>query len=218
MTEGPIVTRDAAGRQRAIYTGALLCAGAILGVLAAMWLFDGAGLEEHHSGIAGHVVGGEAAGDTAMADAPETEPVQDVERVVTHVRRAPARVEQNASTGQPMANEKEPEIKAGEYIAALRAAGETGGIAAFNPPGTDPVKSGIIVPDDYELPPGYARRYQTLDDGTDVPPILMFSPDYEFLDADGHPIPLPDDLIVPPEMAPPDLPVRVLNPKKYAGR
>jgi hypothetical protein len=218
MTEGPRVTHDAAGRQRAIYAGTLLCAGAIVGVLAAMWLFDGKGLEESRSGVPGRVVGSEAAGDVPMGAADVDEPVQDVERVVTRVRRAQAQTEGSDSKGQPMAEQKEPEIKAGEYIAALRAAGETGGIAAFNPPGTDPVKSGIIVPDDYELPPGYARRYQTLDDGTDVPPILMFSPDYEFLDSDGKAIPLPDDLIVPPEMAPPDLPVRVLSPKKYAGR
>jgi hypothetical protein len=146
-----------------------------------------------------------------------------VERIVKQTRRAGATKRatsgaSDAGAAPAAAPNAEPEIKAGDYIAALRAAGETGGIAAFNPPGTDPLRSGIIVPDDYELPPGYARRHQTLDDGTDVPPILMFSPDYEFLDGNGNPIPLPDDLIVPPEMAPPDLPVRILNPKKYAGR
>jgi len=214
MADGLKVTRDAAGRRSAAYTGALLCAGAIVGVVAALWLFDGDAVE-----------GERDRGSSAVADVEAVEPTpaaSPVERVVTHVRRAGERRDKGsaapAAAADPAINEKEPEIKAGEYIEALRAAGETGGIAAFNPPGTDPLKSGIIVPDDYELPPGYARRYQTLDDGTDVPPILMFSPDFEFLDQSGKPIPLPDDLIVPPEMAPPGMPIRVLKPGKYAGR
>lgn len=214
MAEGLKVTEDAKGRRTAVYTGALLCVGAIVGILAAMWLFDEGAIEGE----------GARRGEVAAAAVVEAvEPAAPVERIVTQTRRAGAT--KRAKPGAPDAGEApaaapdaEPEIKAGEYIAALRAAGETGGIAAFNPPGTDPLKSGIIVPDDYELPPGYARRHQTLDDGTDVPPILMFSPDYEFLDANGNPLPLPDDLIVPPEMAPPDLPLRILNPKKYAGR
>jgi hypothetical protein len=213
MADGLEVTSDAAGRRRAAFTGVLLCAGAIVGVVAALWLFDGGAVEGDRAGRRGAVADVEP-----VEEAPPAQPAEAVERVVTHVRRAQARDHKGASTGQPATNEKEPEIKAGDYIEALRAAGETGGIAAFNPPGTDPVKSGIIVPDDYELPPGYARRYQTTDDGKDVPPILMFSPDYEFLDQSGNPIPLPGDLIVPPEMAPPGLPVRILNPKKYAGR
>jgi hypothetical protein len=214
MADGLKVTEDAKTRRTAVYTGALLCGGAIMGILAAMWLFDGGANEGED------VRRGEGA---AAAVVEAVELAAPVERIVTQTRRAGAT--KRATSGAPDANEaptaapnSEPEIKAGDYIAALRAAGETGGIAAFNPPGTDPVRSGIIVPDDYELPPGYARRHQTLDDGTDVPPILMFSPDYEFLDGNGNPIPLPDDLIVPPEMAPPGLPVRILNPKKYAGR
>lgn len=214
MADGLKVTEDATGRRTAVYTGALLCVGAIVGILAAMWLFDGGAIE----GAGGR------RGEVAAAAVVETvEPAAPVERIVKQTRRAGATkrgtsIAPGAGEAPVATPDTEPEIKAGEYIAALRAAGETGGIAAFNPPGTDPLKSGIIVPDDYELPPGYARRHQTLDDGTDVPPILMFSPDYEFLDANGNPIPLPDDLIVPPEMAPPDLPVRILNPKKYAGR
>jgi len=212
MADGLKVTMDAKGRRAAVFAGALLCVGAILGILAAMWLFDGGSIERE----------GGRRGEVAGAAAVETvEPAAPVERIVKQTRRVGAT--KRATSGVPdaaaaAAPNAEPEIKAGEYIAALRAAGETGGIAAFNPPGTDPVKSGIIVPDDYELPPGYARRYQTLDDGTDVPPILMFSPDYEFLDGNGNPIPLPDDLIVPPEMAPPGLPIRILEPGKYAGR
>ena len=90
--------------------------------------------------------------------------------------------------------------------------GEPGtGIQAFPPPGTKPIKRGIIVPDDYELPPGYVRHYQTTDDGQQLPPILMFSPDYTFVDANGKPVAVPPDRVVPPAMAPPDLPVRLLD-------
>jgi hypothetical protein len=37
------------------------------------------------------------------------------------------------------------------------------------------------------------------------------SPDYELIDENGDPIPLPQDRIVPPELAPPDLPLRMLE-------
>jgi hypothetical protein len=79
------------------------------------------------------------------------------------------------------------------------------GIAVFPPRGTDPPKAGIIVPDDYQLPPGYVRHYQTTDDGEQLPPILMFHPDFHPVDDQGQPIPLPADRVVPPEMAPPGL-------------
>lgn len=217
MADGLKVTSEAAGRRRAVSTAALLCGGAIVGVVAAMWLFDGSVIEGDRT-VRPMPPAEEERIETDAAAEP-AKSAAAVERVVTSVRRAQVHTEDAPSApGQAGADEKEPEIKAGEYIAALRAAGETGGIAAFNPPGTDPLKEGIIVPDDYELPPGYARRYQVTDDGQQLPPILIFSPDYEFLDQNGNPIALPDDLIVPPEMAPPDLPLRTLNPKKYAGR
>lgn len=109
-----------------------------------------------------------------------------------------------------------PGVDARDYIAALRAAGETEGIAAFDPPGTDPPKAGLIVPDDYVLPEGYARHYQSSDDGRPLAPILVFSPDYEFLDEQGRPIPIPEDGVVPPELAPPDLPIEWLDPEAPA--
>ena len=39
------------------------------------------------------------------------------------------------------------------------------GIALFPPLGTDPLKRGILVPEDFELPEGYVRHYQATDDG-----------------------------------------------------
>jgi hypothetical protein len=104
-----------------------------------------------------------------------------------------------------------PQIDAAPLIGALNAAGINDGIAAFPPPGTDPPRSGVIVPDDWVLPEGYVRHYQTTDDGEPLPPILMFHPDYTFTDEQGNPIAIPPDRIVPPELVPPGLPVRMLE-------
>jgi hypothetical protein len=85
-----------------------------------------------------------------------------------------------------------------------------GGIAVFPPPGTEPLRRGLVVPDDFELPQGYVRHYQTTDDGERLPPILMFHPDYRPVGEDGSPIPLPADRVVPPELAPPGFPIAPL--------
>jgi len=115
-------------------------------------------------------------------------------------------------------NKDQPEVDARDVILALRASGETGGIAAFPPPGSNPPKSGIVVPEDFALPEGYVRHYQATDDGQRLAAILMFSPDYQFVDSAGNPVPLPADLIVPPEMAPPGLPIRMLRVPKHRLR
>ncbi|MBI1816140.1 MAG: hypothetical protein HYR72_14275 [Deltaproteobacteria bacterium] len=88
---------------------------------------------------------------------------------------------------------------------------EPAGIALFPPPGTKPIKQGLVVPEDFELPPGYVRHYQTTDDGYQLPAILMFHPDYNPVDERGEPIPLPEDRVVPAEMAPPGMPARILD-------
>lgn len=97
---------------------------------------------------------------------------------------------------------------AAELIQALRDAGETGGIAAFNPPGTSPPMSGLVVPPDFPLPPGYVRHHQWTDEGEPVEAILMFAPDFVLRDAEGREVPLPENRVVPPELAPPGLPIR----------
>jgi hypothetical protein len=89
--------------------------------------------------------------------------------------------------------------------------GDGEGIAAFPPKGTNPPKPGLVVPESFQLPEGYVRYYQMTDDGQRLEPILMFSPDYEFVDASGNPITLPANGIVPSEMAPPGLPLRMLE-------
>jgi hypothetical protein len=102
-------------------------------------------------------------------------------------------------------------IDAAPVIKALNDAGVHDGIAAFPPPGTDPPKPGIIVPEGMELPEGYVRHYQTTDDGEPLPPILMFHPDYDFFDAAGNPIAIPEDRVVPPDLVPPGFPVEMLR-------
>jgi hypothetical protein len=86
------------------------------------------------------------------------------------------------------------------------------GIQAFPPPGTSPPLEGLVVPEGFELPEGYVRHHQVTDDGQDLPPILMFHPDYkEWVGADGKPVEVPADRVVPPELAPPGMPIQRLE-------
>lgn len=119
----------------------------------------------------------------------------------------------------PAPGEKPREITAGEYIQALHDAGIYEGIGAFNPPGTSPPLEGLAVPDDYPLPEGYVRHYQSTDDGQSIDPILMYSPDYEFYDANGNPVPIPEDRVVREGDAPPGFPIRpiVIPPPREPG-
>jgi hypothetical protein len=94
-----------------------------------------------------------------------------------------------------------------DVIAALHDAGIHDGLGAFNPPGTSPPLQGLVVPEDFELPEGYVRHHQVTDEGEPIEPILMFSPDFEFYDESGSRIELPPDRVVPPELAPPGMPL-----------
>lgn len=105
----------------------------------------------------------------------------------------------------------DPVPTAGEVIERLHEAGIHSGLGAFNPPGTSPPLVGLAVPPDFALPPGYVRHHQTTDDGQDIEAILMFSPDFEFFDAAGNRIPIPENRVVPPELAPPGLPIRPIE-------
>ncbi len=97
-----------------------------------------------------------------------------------------------------------------EVIARLRKAGVTGGLAAFSPPGTRPPLIGLAVPEDFVLPEGYVRHHQATDDGQRIEAILMFAPDRQFCDAANRPIAVPANRVVPPEFAPPGLPIRLI--------
>jgi len=103
------------------------------------------------------------------------------------------------------------DVSAKEVIETLNAGGVHTGIAAFSPPGTKPVKRGVVVPDDFALPEGFVRHYQTTDDGKQLPAILTLHPDYDLVDARGERVALPEDRVVPPELVPAGLPVRILE-------
>lgn len=103
----------------------------------------------------------------------------------------------------------DPEPTGAELIEALNEAGIHTGIGAFTPPGTSPPVSGLVVPDDFELPEGFVRHHQVTDDGEPLEPILMFSPDIDNYEAAGN-VPIPEDRIVTPELAPPGMPIREL--------
>lgn len=95
-----------------------------------------------------------------------------------------------------------------EVIERLHQAGVRTGLGAFSPPGTRPPLVGLAVPEDFTLPDGYVRHHQATDDGQRIEPVLMFAPDRQFVDAAGQPIAIPKDRVVPPELAPPGMPVR----------
>lgn len=102
----------------------------------------------------------------------------------------------------------DPEPTGAEVIGALHDLGIHTGIGAFNPPGTSPPLEGLAVPENYELPKGYVRHYQSTDEGEPIEPILMYSPEVTLRDANGRPVAMPADRVVPIDRAPPGLPVR----------
>jgi hypothetical protein len=102
----------------------------------------------------------------------------------------------------------DPEPSGAEVIKGLQAAGVRTGLGAFNPPGTTPPLEGLAVPPDFPLPDGYVRHHQVTDEGVPIEPILMFAPGFILHDAMGRPIAMPANGVVPPELAPPGLPLR----------
>jgi hypothetical protein len=136
----------------------------------------------------------------ARASARPKSPAAMVMQVVTNPKALPS----SPSSEEPMDPPPSEPAPSGEPPA------EKTGLALFRP-GTKPLKQGLIVPEGYELPPGYVRHYQTTDDGQQLKAILMFHPDYQPVDANGQPIPLPENRVVPPELAPPGFPMDVLE-------
>ncbi len=98
--------------------------------------------------------------------------------------------------------------KMSEVITRLHEAGVHTGLGAFSPPGTRPPLVGLAVPEGFVLPKGYVRHHQATDDGQRIEAILMFAPEYQLFDAANNPIAMPKDRVVPPELAPPGLPIR----------
>jgi hypothetical protein len=95
-----------------------------------------------------------------------------------------------------------------DVINRLHEAGVYTGLGAFSPPGTRPPMIGLAVPEDFALPMGYVRHHQATDDGQRIEAILMFAPDFQLLDAQKRPLEMPANRVVPPELAPPGLPIR----------
>lgn len=140
--------------------------------------------------------------DPAPAPEPEPEPVpaQLPTQPPTSQRRVPV------AQPRPAAPVAEPTTQEAPMPTETPS-----GIGLFNPPGTKPIKIGIVVPENFELPPGYVRHFQIMDDGRELPAVLMFHPDAHPKDANGNPVAMPADRIVPPELAPPGLPIEYLK-------
>jgi hypothetical protein len=118
---------------------------------------------------------------------------------------------------QTSATSPQPEPQQPPMTQDAEDTGPAEGIKLYRP-GTKPLKQGIIVPDDFEVPQGYMRHYQTTDDGQMQKPILMFHPDYKPVDSNGQPVELPANRVVPPELAPPGMPIDILElPKGPEG-
>jgi len=138
----------------------------------------------------------------------ETKPVasRHARRIAAPTAESPPPGPARAQTAQPV----EPPSREDAPF-SMGKPGETSGIKLFPAMGTKPTKIGIVVPDDFELPEGYVRHFQANEDGELLPAILLFHPDFEWVDDAGEPIPLPPDRVVPPELAPPGMPIEMLE-------
>lgn len=190
--------------------GGKLAWAAVVAVGLALALAGWWSMREPASGAAGTVAQADASGDAAngasderLASAPRAP------RDATQGRQAMPNQDPDdlAAYFQP----GDPEPTGAQVIEALQQAGIRTGLGAFNPPGTSPPLIGLAVPEDFALPPGYVRHHQVTDEGVAIEPILMFSPDFVLHDAQGRPIAMPADRVVPPALAPPGLPLRQIQ-------
>lgn len=182
-----------------------------LAVALVLVLVGGIGYFALHEPV--HARPGSAAGAAAARQDPADARRAGVVPAVTGVRRKSTASGADHDPGDPndLANYAvagQPAPTMGEVIAGLHEVGIRTGLGAFNPPGTSPPLVGLAVPEDYPLPEGYVRHFQATDDGQAIEPILMYSPDYEFLDAAGQAIEIPADRVVRVAQAPAGLPIR----------
>ncbi len=176
-------------------------------------------------GIAGYLLS--MAPDRGVLEGGNTSPDEDAAEATASVERGIA--SSNASTrrdrqltARPAPPPRDPNDLANyvapgqapsmtEVIERLHDAGVHTGLGAFSPPGTSPPLIGLAVPDDYVLPQGYVRHFQATDDGQRIEAILMYSPDFEFFDSAGKRITIPENRVVPAELAPPGLAIRMIE-------
>lgn len=207
-----VVERTGAGRRPAFFykTLALILVGG-----CAAYLFT-----RNEASDVGHADAAHTDVDTRIADARSNDAAQSASSEAAAVARRQVTAQSNGSGGDPTPDLADAlsglvrpgeEPSAAEVITELNKAGIHTGIGAFPPPGTSPPMVGLAVPDDYALPEGYVRHFQATDDGQRIEPILMFSPDYQFFDASGKPIKIPENRVVPPGMAPSGLIARPIK-------
>jgi len=214
-------------------TGWLAAGGGLLlaALVAAWWMFQPAPSASEHASLAmvplptpASSAGGAtgvAASATAASGAGSAMPIRPPSPGASAPRIARVRgpdSDQSPDITDYINDGEVPTMK--EVIERLHRAGVYTGLGAFQPPGTRPPLVGLAVPEDFVLPPGYVRHHQATDDGQRIEAILMFAPDHQLRDAQGRPVPLPEDRVVPPELAPPGLPVRriVIPPPREPGR
>ncbi len=218
-----VVERTGAGRRPAFLYKALAL------VMVGATLSGGVYLYNRDKALgAGHADAANDTADTRIADANASGAAQSATSATATVARRLMAAQANGpgDPTQDLADALSGSVRPGEepsaaeVIAELNKAGIHTGIAAFPPPGTSPPLVGLAVPDDYPLPEGYVRHFQATDDGQRIEPILMFSPDYQFFDASGKPIKIPDNRVVPPGMVPSGLTVRpiVIPPPLQPGK
>lgn len=219
-----VIERTGAERRPALFYKALAL------VMIGATLFGGAYLfNRNKAPDAGHADAVSDTADARIADAHAMGAAQSASPTAATVARRQVTAQSSGSGGGPapdLADALSGIVRPGEepsgaeVIAELNKAGIHTGIGAFPPPGTSPPLAGLAVPDDYALPEGYVRHFQATDDGQRIEPILMFSPDYQFFDASGKPIKIPENRVVPPGMAPSGLTVRpiVIPPPLPPGK
>jgi hypothetical protein len=198
-----------------------VAAGLVAGVLAAGWIWisprtpPGVVADGRPSGVAS----AKAGGPTLVATlASPSKPAANGPLVPPSDGGPPPRDVRRLSRQRDPGGDQSPDLSdfvndgdiptGAEAIDRLHRAGIHGGLGAFTPPGTRPPLIGLAVPEDFDLPAGYVRHFQVTDDGQRIEPILMFSPGIRFVDVAGQQVAIPADRVVPPEMAPPGLPIR----------
>jgi hypothetical protein len=193
---------DVSKVRRSVWLAALGLVGAAVALLALLRL---AGAPQPPQAPAPAAVAVTQAGETPEP-APSPRPLT---RPAPEPKPAPPAAAQEPPLPEPPAPPADPPEREDPIVGY----GPPGtGIQLFPPPGTVPVLRGIVVPEDFELPEGYVRHHQVTDDGKDLPPILMFHPDYkEWERPGGEPVEIPADRVVPPELAPPGMPIRMLE-------
>ena len=204
-------------------TAMMMLAALVVAAGIASLLFSSQTPPAQRSAMARAGNAGTAPADATSAEAPSaaplrpsTAPVRTPQRHASMQTMPVAPDPDNQPSGDPndvatYLSPTEPAPTMTEVIQALHDSGDHTGIGAFNPPGTSPPLVGLAVPADFELPPGYVRHHQVTDEGELLEPILMFSPDGVFVDASGRQITIPDDRVVPADMAPPGLPIREIT-------